>query len=152
MLAGVNNVGLQWWQTQGIVLCGAGITGQVEVAYFHGGDEVKRAASLARIFHQGRARVGCDAVRWQGETTLRAHARKEEQRSQRAAARLNRVCSARTKLDLALEAKKVSLHAVLRGIGERPGEISGLAPILFRYLAPASAGAVDSVSRRDGGR
>jgi hypothetical protein len=60
---------------------------------------------LARIFHQGRARVGCDAVRWQGETTLRARAREEEQRSQRAAARLNRVCSARYKLDLALEAK-----------------------------------------------
>ena len=26
----------------------------------------------------GRARVGCDAVRWQGATTLRAHAREEE--------------------------------------------------------------------------
>ena len=72
--------------------------------------------------------MGCDAVRWQGVTTLRAHARKEEQRSQRAAARLNRVCSARTKLDLALEAKKVSIHAVLPGIEERPGEICGLAP------------------------
>ncbi|MFM2448062.1 MAG: hypothetical protein RIS44_512 [Pseudomonadota bacterium] len=36
---------------------------------------------LTRIFHQGRARVGCDAVRWQGETTLRARAREEEQRS-----------------------------------------------------------------------
>ena len=70
--------------------------------------------------------MGCDAVRWQGETTLRARARKEEQRSQRAAARLNRVCSARYKLDLALEAKKVSIHAVLRGIEERPGEICGL--------------------------
>jgi hypothetical protein len=57
--------------------------------------------------------VGCDAVRWQGETTLRARAREEEQRRQRAAAQLNRVCSARTKLDLALEAKKVSIHAVL---------------------------------------
>ena len=91
------------------------------------------------MFHQGRARVGCGAVRWQGrsgafkpdaacprsdpclqawvrparETTLRARAREEEQRSQRAAARLNRVCSARTKLDLALEAKKGSIHAVL---------------------------------------
>ena len=31
-----------------------------------------------------RARVGCDAVLWQGETTLRAPARKEEQRRQRA--------------------------------------------------------------------
>ncbi len=84
--------------------------------------------SLTRIFHQGRARVGCDAVRWQGVTTLRARAREEEQRRQRAAARLNRVRSARYKLDLALEAKKVSIHAVLRGIGERPGEICGLKP------------------------
>jgi hypothetical protein len=70
--------------------------------------------------------VGCDAVRWQGETTLRARAREEEQRRQRAAARLNRVRSARYKLDLALEAKKVSIHAVLRGKEERPGEICGL--------------------------
>jgi hypothetical protein len=29
-------------------------------------------------------------------------------------------------LDLAFEAKKVSIHAVLRGIGKRPGEKSGL--------------------------
>jgi hypothetical protein len=69
--------------------------------------------------------VGCDAVRWQGVTTLRARAREEEQRRQRAAARLNRVCSVRTKLDLALEAKKVSIHAVLWDIEERPGEIAG---------------------------
>ena len=70
--------------------------------------------------------MGCDAVRWQGETTLRADARKEEQRSQRAATRLNRVCSARYKLEMELEAKKVSIRAVLRGIEERPGEICGL--------------------------
>jgi hypothetical protein len=70
--------------------------------------------------------VGCDAVRWQGETTLRARARKEEQRGQRAAAWRNRVRSARYKLDLALEANKVSIHAALRGIEERPGEICGL--------------------------
>ena len=43
-----------------------------------------------------RVRVGCDAVRWQGATTLRAHAREEEQRGQRAAARLNRARSAVT--------------------------------------------------------
>jgi hypothetical protein len=42
--------------------------------------------------------VGCDAVRWQGETTLRARAREEEQRSQRAAALLNRARSALTQL------------------------------------------------------
>jgi hypothetical protein len=83
---------------------------------------------LARMFHQVRARVGGYAVRWQGVTTLRARAREEEQRSQRAAAPLNRVRSARNKLDLALEAKKVSIHAVLRDIRERPGEISGLGP------------------------
>jgi hypothetical protein len=81
---------------------------------------------LARIFHQGHVRVGCDAVRWQGETTLRARAREEEQRGRRTAARLNRACSAWYELDLAFEAKKVSIHAVLRDIGERPGEISGL--------------------------
>ena len=85
-----------------------------------------RCWGLARIFRQGRARVGCDAVCWQGETTLRARAREEEQRGQRAAARLNRACSAWYKLDLAFEAKKVSIHAVLRGIRERPGEICGL--------------------------
>ena len=53
-----------------------------------------------------RVRVGCDAVRWQGLAqacpapclglTLRAHAREEEQRGQRAAARLNRARSAVT--------------------------------------------------------
>ena len=81
--------------------------------------------------------MGCDAVRWQGETTLRARARKEEQRSQRAAARLNRVCSARYKLDLALEAKKVSIHAVLLGIGERPGEICGLTVSVYLWCHSA---------------
>ncbi len=70
--------------------------------------------------------MGCAAVRWQGGTTLRARARKEEQRGKQAAARRIRVRSARTKLDLALEANKVSIHAVLRGIEERPGEICGL--------------------------
>ena len=43
-----------------------------------------------------RARVGCDAVRWQGATTLRAHAREEEQSRQRAVARLTQVRSAVT--------------------------------------------------------
>ncbi|MFM2450789.1 MAG: hypothetical protein RIS44_3239 [Pseudomonadota bacterium] len=51
---------------------------------------------------------------------------KEEQRGKQAAARRIRVRSARTKLDLALEANKVSIHEVLRGIEERPGEICGL--------------------------
>ena len=44
----------------------------------------------------GRVRVGCDAVRWQGVTTLRAPAREAEQRRQRAVARLTRVRSALT--------------------------------------------------------
>jgi hypothetical protein len=70
--------------------------------------------------------VGCDAVCWQGETTLRARAREEEQRRQRTASQLNRVRSARYKLDLALEAKKVRIRAVFLEARERPGEISGL--------------------------
>jgi hypothetical protein len=65
-------------------------------------------------------------VRPARETTLRARAREEEQRGQRAAAPLNRVCSARTKLDLALEAIKERIHAVLQDTRERLGEISGL--------------------------
>ena len=60
----------------------------------------------------GRARVGCDAVGWQGATTLRAHAREEEQRSQRAAARLNRVRSAFTQPVKVVVRNKVNIHAV----------------------------------------
>jgi hypothetical protein len=59
--------------------------------------------------------VGRDAARWQDATTRWADAHKEEQRCQRAAARLNRVRSVRYKLDLALEATKASIHAVLPG-------------------------------------
>ena len=62
----------------------------------------------------------------EGAQVRTACARKKEQRGQRAAARLNRVCSARFQLDLALEATKVSIDAVLRGIEERPDEIYGL--------------------------
>ena len=43
-----------------------------------------------------RARVGCDAVRWQGATRPRAHARNEKQRRQRAVAQLTRARSALT--------------------------------------------------------
>ena len=39
----------------------------------------------------GRARVGCDGVRWHGEPTLRAPERKEKQRRKQAPARLTRV-------------------------------------------------------------
>ena len=63
--------------------------------------------------------MGCAAVRWQGATTLRAHAREEEQRRQRAAARLNRVRSALTQQVNAVVATKVRFHAVF------PAEESG---------------------------
>ena len=60
----------------------------------------------------GRARVGRDAVRWQGATTRRAHAREEEQRRQRAAARLNRVRSALTQTVRVVVGRDLSIHAV----------------------------------------
>jgi len=60
----------------------------------------------------GHARVGCDAVRQQGATTLRAHAREEEQRRWRAVAQLNRVCSALTQRVNVVVSTKLSVHAV----------------------------------------
>ena len=72
----------------------------------------------------GRARVGRDAVRWQGATTLRAHAREEEQRGQRAAARLNRVRSAVTLEVKVVVSCGVNGHAVV------PAEASGQLPFL----------------------
>ena len=60
----------------------------------------------------GRARVGGDAVRWQGATTLRAPARKEEQRRQRDAALLNRVRSGVTHEVTVGVDRKVRIHAV----------------------------------------
>ena len=56
--------------------------------------------------------MGCDAVRWQGATTLRAHAREEEQHGQRAAARLNRVRSALTQQVNVVVGTNVNVHAV----------------------------------------
>jgi len=56
--------------------------------------------------------VGHDAVRWQGVTTLRAHAREEEQRGQRAVARLNRVRSAVTRKVRVAVGTKFSMHQV----------------------------------------
>ena len=56
--------------------------------------------------------MGCDAVRWQGATTLRAYAREEEQRGQRAAARLNRVRSAFTQPVKGVVRNEVNIHAV----------------------------------------
>ena len=72
----------------------------------------------------GRARVGRDAVRWQGATTLRAHAREEEQRGQRAAARLNRVRSAVTQEVTFVVVTNASGHAMLCA------EVSGQLPFL----------------------
>ena len=56
--------------------------------------------------------MGCDAVGWQGATTLRAYAREEEQRGQRAAAWLTRVRSALTKAVGVVVRKEVNIHAV----------------------------------------
>ncbi len=63
--------------------------------------------------------MGCDAVRWQGATTLRARAREEEQRRQRATAQINRVCSAFTRAVSVVVGRNVSIHVVL------PVDVSG---------------------------
>ena len=68
--------------------------------------------------------MGRDAVGWQGATTLRAHAREEEQRGQRAAAWLNRVRSALTQLVKVAVSERVNVHAVY------PAEESGQLPFL----------------------
>jgi hypothetical protein len=57
--------------------------------------------------------VGCDSVHWQGATPLRACAREEKQRSQRAAALFNRVRSALTKLVTVYVPRKLNIHQVL---------------------------------------
>ena len=62
------------------------------------------------------ARMGSDAVRWQGETTKWALAHEEEQRRQRAVALLSRVCSAHTQRVKALVAEKLNVHAVLQAV------------------------------------
>ena len=79
--------------------------------------------------------MSCDAVRWQGETTLRAEpghkqsmrtvcawrrpeplalalAREKELRRWRGVAQLNRVCSAVTQMVNVLVSTKFSIHAV----------------------------------------
>ena len=58
-------------------------------------------------------------MRWQGTTTLRAYARKEEQRRQSAAAWLARVCSALTHEVMNIVGGTVCIHAV------SPAESSG---------------------------
>ena len=77
----------------------------------------------------GRARAGRDAVRWQGLAQAcpapclglrrRAHARKEEQRRQSAAAWLARVCSALTHEVMNIVGGNVCIHA------GSPAELSG---------------------------
>ena len=67
----------------------------------------------------GRARAGRAAVRWQGATRRRAHARKEEQRRQSAAAWLARVCSALTHEVMNIVGGNVCIHA------GSPAELSG---------------------------
>ena len=67
----------------------------------------------------GRARVGCDAMCWQGATTRRARARKAEQRRQRTAALPNRVRSAFTQKVMGFVCEILSVHQVL------PAEVSG---------------------------
>jgi len=58
----------------------------------------------------GHARVRCDGVRWQGETTLRAPARKKKQRRKQAPARLHRVRSAVTLEVTLLVSTKAGVH------------------------------------------
>jgi hypothetical protein len=70
----------------------------------------------------GRARAGRDAGRRHGATTPRAHARKEEQRRRRAAARLDRVRSAVTRTVTVVVGSIASVHARL------PAEKSGQLP------------------------
>ena len=73
-------------------------------------------SSLSMILETAveRARAGCDAVRWQGATRRRAHARKEEQPGlkacQRAAAWPDRVCSAVTHAVMFVVVANVSIH------------------------------------------
>jgi len=54
--------------------------------------------------------VGCQAVRWQGATPRLATASKKEQRGQRTAWRLNRVCSAVTRKVSAAVVNIVHVH------------------------------------------
>ena len=74
--------------------------------------------------------MGCAAVRWQGATTLRAHAREEEQRGQRDVARLTRVRSAVTQMGKVIVGTNVSVHNVW------PAEASGR----LRFLGSKGSG------------
>ena len=81
--------------------------------------------------------MGCDAVCWQGVTTLRANARKEEQRRQSAVARLNRVRSALTRMVTVAVVKKDNVHTRL--LAELSGRLRFLGSIqetLYLLSAP----------------
>jgi hypothetical protein len=62
----------------------------------------------------GQARVGCQGVFWQGATPPLATARKKEQRGQRTAWRLKRVCSAGTRKVSAAVVKIIHVHGPLQ--------------------------------------
>lgn len=85
----------------------------------------KRRAAMSRVTEiiletaVGRARVGRHGVFWQGATTLRATARKEEQRRQSAPGRLKRVRSVVTQKVNSFVSTEVSVHAALQA------EVSG---------------------------
>lgn len=64
----------------------------------------------------GRIRVGCDGVRWQGATRRLAPASNEEQRSQRAPARLNRICSALALTVKGRVSKNLNIHVVFPAV------------------------------------
>ena len=76
--------------------------------------------------------MGCDTVRWQDATTLRAPARKEEQRRKQAVARLNRVRRAVTPMVAVLVGTKVSVHKVWPA--QASGQLRFLALILFSLI------------------
>jgi hypothetical protein len=83
----------------------------------------------------GRARVGRDAVRWQGATTLRAHAREEEQRRQRTVARLNRVRSALTRMVMVIVSSERSIPCGLASGGKRSTAVSRMMPRVDKHDA-----------------
>ena len=65
----------------------------------------------------GRGRVGRAAVRWQGAPTMWAGAHEEKQRSQRAVAWLNRLCSVLTQMVTACRQRKLNKHAASEAVG-----------------------------------
>jgi sulfite reductase (NADPH) flavoprotein alpha-component len=102
----------------------------------------------ARIFHQGRAHAAVHGRAGAIETAA-AKACGPWRGVENASGRSGTVAwvrSVRYKLDLALEAIKASNHAVLRDIGKRPGEISGLGHGLARFAAGDLVGIMPSGS------